>query len=163
MLTDRSPIAALIQFDTVLPTSDSSAAEDFSQPPPPSFVYGHLCRLVQLRGKMGDVLNNQAVKRKDKEYPVGMELSELQSHMTFFYQSLPPTLLFTMQNFKRFSKHDQAATFILLHVMFHSVITLLHRPALLRSFTPNVALPIASNVDLSRSVSASSSYRWTTN
>lgn len=102
---------------------------------------------------MGDVLNNQAVKRKDKEYPVGMELSELQSHMTFFYQSLPPTLLFTMQNFKRFSKHDQAATFILLHVMFHSVITLLHRPALLRSFTPNVALPIASNVDLSRSVS----------
>lgn len=101
---------------------------------------------------MGDVLNNQAVRRKDKEYPVGMELSELQSHMTFFYQSLPPTLLFTMQNFRRFSKHEQAPTFILLHVMFHSVITLLHRPALLRSFTPNVALPIASNIDLSRSV-----------
>lgn len=124
-----------------------------SQAPPASFVYGHLCRLVQLRGKMGDVLNNQAVKGKDKDQPAGMELSELQSHMTFFYQSLPPSLLFTMQNFRRFSKHEQAATFILLHVMFHSVITLLHRPALLRSFTPSVALPLSSNVDLSRSVS----------
>lgn len=102
---------------------------------------------------MGDVLNKQAVRRKDGAYPVELELSELQSHMTFFYQSLPPSLLFTMQNFRRFSKHEQASTFILLHVMFHSVITLLHQPALLRNFTPNVALPLASNVDLSRSVS----------
>lgn len=101
---------------------------------------------------MGDVLNN-LVKRKSSEYPVDMELSELQSQMTSFYQSLPPSLVFTIQNFRRFSNHEQASTFLLLHVMFHSVITTLHRPSLLRSFTPDVALPLASNVDLSRSVS----------
>ncbi|KAF8321342.1 hypothetical protein DL93DRAFT_2073204 [Clavulina sp. PMI_390] len=149
--TGRPLAIADNQFDTALPTSDVSVGADLDQPPPPSFVYGHLCRLVQLRGKLGDVLNNQAVKAKDPSEPAGMELSELQSHMTFFYQSLPPSLLFTMQNFKRFSRHEQAATFILLHVMFHSVITLLHRPGLLQGFTPSVDLPLASNVDLSRS------------
>lgn len=36
--------------------------------------------------------------------------------------------------------------------MFHSVITLLHRPSLLQNFTPDVTLPLAASIDLSRSV-----------
>ncbi|KAF8335379.1 fungal-specific transcription factor domain-containing protein [Cantharellus anzutake] len=138
------------QFDTALPSCDPSVGEHFTRAPPASFVFGNLCCLVQLRGKMGDILNN-LVKRKASEHPVDVELSELQSQMVNFYQSLPPSLVFTIQNFRRFSNDNQAATFLLMHLMFHSVIILLQRPALLRSFSPNVTLPIASNVDLSRS------------
>ena len=50
------------QFDTALPAV-TSANEDPTKPPSTSFVFGHLCRLVQLRGKLGDVLNNK-VKRQ---------------------------------------------------------------------------------------------------
>ncbi len=101
---------------------------------------------------MGDVLNN-LVNRKHPEYLLDMDLSELQSQMVNFYQSLPPSLVFNIRNFRRFSNHDQAATFLLMHLMFHSVIILLQRPALLRGSTPNLALPLGSNIDLSRSVS----------
>ena len=153
--TGRPIAIADNQFDTAVPSCDALSGEDLTHAPPRSFVYGHLCRLVQLRGKMGDVLNN-LVKRKPDQYPVDMELSELQSQMTSFYHALPPSLVFNIHNFRRFSTHNQAAVFLLLHVMFHSVITLLHRPSLLRSFTPDVALPLANNVDLSRSVSCPS-------
>ena len=72
--------------------------------------------------------------------------------MTMFYQSLPPSLIFNIQNFRRYSCHNQAAVFLLLHAMFHSVITLLHRPSLLQNFTPDVTLPLETSIDLSRSV-----------
>lgn len=78
--------------------------------------------------------------------------------MTTWYQSLAPSLAFTIQNFRRFAKYNQSSTFLLLHCMFHSVITLLHRPSLLQSFTPDVALPLANSIDVSRSVRRYSSY-----
>ncbi|KAG9082071.1 hypothetical protein FS749_007133, partial [Ceratobasidium sp. UAMH 11750] len=59
--TGRPIAIADDQFDTALPTLTCS--EDPSSPPSTSFVFGHLCRLVQLRGKLGDVLNNK-VKRQ---------------------------------------------------------------------------------------------------
>jgi hypothetical protein len=43
-------------------------------PPPPGYVFGHLCRLVQLRGRMGDLINN-TVKRKLNTSPVDLELT----------------------------------------------------------------------------------------
>jgi hypothetical protein len=161
-----------LQFDTALPGMSLLPHTDPTKPPPPSFVFGHLCRLVQLRGKLGDVLNN-IVKRKSQVHGGAVDpalsyvlslakdeltlirmnfLSDLQFQLTSFYQSLPPSLVFTIQNFRLYSTHNQAAIFLLLHVMFHSVITLLHRPALLQSFTPDVDLPLLTSVDLSRSV-----------
>lgn len=101
---------------------------------------------------MGDILND-LVNRNPPEYLMDMDLSELQSQMVNFYQSLPPSLVFNIRNFRRFSNHDQAATFLLMHLIFHSVIILLQRPGLLRGSTPNLALTLAGNVDLSRSVS----------
>ncbi|KAG9123135.1 hypothetical protein FRC07_000189 [Ceratobasidium sp. 392] len=106
----------------------------------------------RLRGKLGDVLNNK-VKRQGSPLDLDetFELSQLQHQMTSFYQSLPPSLVFNIQNFRRYSCHNQAAIFLLLHAMFHSVITLLHRPSLLQNFTPDVTLPLATSIDLSRS------------
>ncbi|KAG9102690.1 hypothetical protein FRC06_001437 [Ceratobasidium sp. 370] len=148
--TGRPIAIADDQFDTALPTLTSN--EDPSKPPSTSFVFGHLCSLVQLRGKLGDVLNNN-VKRQGSPLDLDetFELSQLQLQMTTFYQSLPPSLVFNIQNFRRYSCHNQAAVFLLLHAMFHSVITLLHRPSLLQNFTPDVTLPLATSIDLSRS------------
>lgn len=149
--TGRPIAIADEQFDTALPAV-TSAHEDPTKPPSTSFVFGHLCRLVQLRGKLGDVLNNK-VKRQGSPLDLDetFELSQLQHQMTTFYQSLPPSLVFNIQNFRRYSCHNQAAVFLLLHAMFHSVITLLHRPSLLQNFTPDVTLPLATSIDLSRS------------
>ncbi|KAG8745571.1 hypothetical protein FRC10_007749 [Ceratobasidium sp. 414] len=148
--TGRPIAIADDQFDTALPNLTSN--EDPSNPPSTSFVFGHLCSLVQLRGKLGDVLNNK-VKRQGSPLDLDetFELSQLQHQMTTFYQTLPPSLVFNIQNFRRYSCHNQAAVFLLLHAIFHSVITLLHRPSLLQNFTPDVTLPLATSIDLSRS------------
>ncbi|KDQ14517.1 hypothetical protein BOTBODRAFT_32649 [Botryobasidium botryosum FD-172 SS1] len=148
--TGRPIAIADDQFDTALPTVNFASDEDLSKPPPTSYVFGHLCRLVQIRGRLGDVLNNN-IKHRSTDVSVDLELSELQYQMTTFYRSLPPSLVFNIQNFRRFSNHSQAAIFLLLHVMFHSVITLLNRPSLLQNFTPDMALPFASSVELARS------------
>ncbi|QRV87544.1 ubiquinol-cytochrome C reductase complex 14kD subunit [Ceratobasidium sp. AG-Ba] len=148
--TGRPIAIADDQFDTALPAL-TSTSEDSSHPPPTSFVFGHLCRLVQLRGKLGDVLNNKVKRPGALDLDETFELSQLQHQMTTFYQSLPPSLVFNIQNFRRYSCHNQAAIFLLLHAMFHSVITLLHRPSLLQNFTPDVTLPLATSIDLSRS------------
>ncbi|CCO26563.1 putative transcriptional regulatory protein C530,05 [Rhizoctonia solani AG-1 IB] len=148
--TGRPIAIADDQFDTALPAV-SQENEDHTKPPSTSFVFGHLCRLVQLRGKLGDVLNNKVKRQGSLDLDETFELSQLQHQMTMFYQSLPPSLIFNIQNFRRYSCHNQAAVFLLLHAMFHSVITLLHRPSLLQNFTPDVTLPLATSIDLSRS------------
>ncbi|KAF8760221.1 Fungal specific transcription factor domain [Rhizoctonia solani] len=148
--TGRPIAIADEQFDTALPAV-SQENEDPTKPPSTSFVFGHLCRLVQLRGKLGDVLNNKVKRQGSLDLDETFELSQLQHQMTVFYQSLPPSLVFNIQNFRRYSCHNQAAVFLLLHAMFHSVITLLHRPSLLQNFTPDVTLPLATSIDLSRS------------
>ncbi|KAG8762808.1 hypothetical protein FRC11_007682 [Ceratobasidium sp. 423] len=148
--TGRPIAIADDQFDTALPAV-SQENEDPAKPPSTSFVFGHLCRLVQLRGKLGDVLNNKVKRQSSLDLNETFELSQLQHQMTAFYQSLPPSLVFNIQNFRRYSCHNQAAVFLLLHAMFHSVITLLHRPSLLQNFTPDVTLPLATSIDLSRS------------
>ncbi|KAG8982646.1 hypothetical protein FRB90_006656, partial [Tulasnella sp. 427] len=147
--TGRPIAIADDQFDTCLPLNPVDPHENITQPPPPSLVFGHLASLVQLRGKIGDVLNN--LVKKSNDMTLEMELTQLQYEMTTWYQTLPPSLVFNIHNFRRFSSHKQSPIFLLLHCMFHSVITLLHRPSLLQRFTPAVALPLANSVDMSRS------------
>ncbi|EJT96846.1 hypothetical protein DACRYDRAFT_112461 [Dacryopinax primogenitus] len=121
-----------------------------STPPPPGYVFGHLCRLVQLRGRMGDLINN-TVKRKLNTSPVDLELTSLQYEMMAFYASLPNDLQFNLANFKLYFQASQGALFLLLHVMFHSVLIVLHRPQLLEDFTPDVPRASMPSVELSRS------------
>ncbi|KAG8906055.1 hypothetical protein FRB99_007712 [Tulasnella sp. 403] len=147
--TGRPIAIADNQFDIALPFTPLDPNEDISQPPPPTLVFAHLASLVQLRGKMGDVLNN--LVKKNADTIVEMELSQLQYEMTAWYQNLTPSLVFSIHNFRRFSHHKQAPIFLLLHCMFHSVVALLHRPSLLQCFTPEVTMPLANSIDLSRS------------
>ena len=72
MLFSRSG-ADIPKFDTLLPFTPVDTHEDVSKPPPPSLVFGHLASLVQLRGKMGDVLNN--LVKKDANLTLEMELT----------------------------------------------------------------------------------------
>ncbi|KAG8928943.1 hypothetical protein FRC01_005150 [Tulasnella sp. 417] len=147
--TGRPIAIADDQFDVGLPLCPVDPHENITQPPPPSLVFGQLASLVQLRGKIGDVLNN--LVKKSNDMTLEMELTQLQYEMTTWYQNLPPSLVFNIHNFRRFSHHKQSPIFLLLHCMFHSVITLLHRPSLLQRFTPAVALPLANSIDMSRS------------
>jgi hypothetical protein len=74
--------------------------------------------------------------------------------MMAFYASLPNDLQFNLANFKLYFQASQGALFLLLHVMFHSVLIVLHRPQLLEDFTPDVPRASMPSVELSRSVSA---------
>ncbi|KAG8889435.1 hypothetical protein FRB98_004331 [Tulasnella sp. 332] len=147
--TGRPIAIADDQFDTILPLPPNDGREDLGTPPSPSLVFGHLASLVMLRGKMGDVLNS--LVKRNSDIVIELELNQLQYEMTTWYQSLPSTLVFNIHNFRRFSSHNQSSTFLLLHCMFHSVVTLLHRPSLLQRFTPDVTLPLVNSLDLSRS------------
>ncbi|KAG8996537.1 hypothetical protein FRB94_008208 [Tulasnella sp. JGI-2019a] len=147
--TGRPIAIADDQFDTILPLPPHDGREDIGTAPSPSLVFGHLASLVMLRGKMGDVLNS--LVKRNSDIVIELELNQLQYEMTTWYQSLPSTLVFNIHNFRRFSSHNQSSTFLLLHCMFHSVITLLHRPSLLQRFTPDVTLPLVNSLDLSRS------------
>ncbi|KAG8969247.1 hypothetical protein FRC03_003772 [Tulasnella sp. 419] len=147
--TGRPIAIADDQFDTALPVPFH--ADDVTKPPPISMVFGQLCGLVQLRGRLGDVLNNLVKRHSETSGSVELQLTQLQYEMTAWYQSLSPSLVFNIQNFRRFVAHQQSSIFLLLHCMFHSVITLLHRPSLLQSFTPEVAISLSNSIDVSRS------------
>ncbi|KAG8893767.1 hypothetical protein FRC00_010081, partial [Tulasnella sp. 408] len=71
--TGRPIAIADDQFDVGLPHSPVDPHENITQPPPPSLVFGQLASLVQLRGKIGDVLNN--LVKKSNDMTLEMELT----------------------------------------------------------------------------------------
>jgi hypothetical protein len=79
--------------------------------------------------------------------------SSVQQDLTRLYQALPVSLQFNVQSFAVAFRCNSSSSFLLLHLLFHSVITLLHRPSLLKEFTPTLSLPFESSLELSRSVS----------
>lgn len=99
-------------------------------------VFGHVIRILMLRGRMGELLN----RREREESPISAETTKRDLTRMWFelaqsYSDLPPNLHFNVQTFQKSAAHNQSPGFVYLHVLFQSTIGLLDRPALMKKFT----------------------------
>lgn len=102
--------------------------------PPP---FPALIRIVQLYGRITDLLNSiNDVHMVTEE--ILNRLSGMALELTNIYQRLSPNLHLNVQNFRYYSSINQSAVFLLLHLWFHTLIVLLHRPTLLIAFEEKV-------------------------
>lgn len=119
------------EIDTELPTlSEMSDMKD------ETVIFGHVVRILMLRGRMGELLN----RREREESPISAEegkrdLTRMWFELAQSYSDLPANLHFNVQTFQKSAAHDQSPGFVYLHVLFQSTIGLLDRPALIKKFT----------------------------
>ncbi|SNX87607.1 uncharacterized protein MEPE_06317 [Melanopsichium pennsylvanicum] len=103
-------------------------------------VFGHIVRILMLRGRMGELLN-----RRDKEEnsvsanTTKRDLTRMWFELAQSYSDLPANLHFNVQTFQKSAAHNQSPGFVYLHVLFQSTIGLLDRPALMKKFTVDSA------------------------
>ncbi|CED82451.1 Transcription factor domain, fungi [Phaffia rhodozyma] len=150
--TGRSATVSEAEIDIRSPTSaDCELVAGQLQGPAGSVTpwpWPELIAITRFRGRISDVLNSPkgALDRSSRE-----KLEVLQGDMISFYQAMDPVLHFSIHTFKHYRDLRQSPTFFLLHIMFHSVITVLHRPSLLQNFSQGEEVLLESNVEVSRS------------
>ncbi|SJX65408.1 uncharacterized protein SRS1_15679 [Sporisorium reilianum f. sp. reilianum] len=103
-------------------------------------VFGHVVRILLLRGRMGELLN----RREKEESSTSAETTKRDLTRMWFelaqsYSVLPANLHFNVQTFQKSAAHNQSPGFVYLHVLFQSTIGLLDRPALMKKFTAKSA------------------------
>ncbi len=103
-------------------------------------VFGHVIRILMLRGRMGELLN----RREKEESSISGETTKRDLTRMWFelaqsYSDLPANLHFNVQTFQKSAALNQSAGFVYLHVLFQSTIGLLDRPALMKKFTGDSA------------------------
>ena len=123
------------EIDIELPKlSESSDMKD------ETVVFGHVVRILMLRGRMGELLN----RRERDESPISADTTKRDLTRMWFelaqsYSDLPANLHFNVQTFQKSAAHNQSPGFVYLHVLFQSTIGLLDRPALMKKFTGDSA------------------------
>lgn len=116
-----------------------------SMHPPP---FPALIRIVKLYGRITDLLNSiNDVDMVTEE--ILSRLSGMESELTNIYQRLSPNLHLNAANFQYYSSINQSAVFLLLHLWFHTLIVLLHRPTLLIAFEERVQALLPNTRELS--------------
>lgn len=109
--------------------------------------FPYLCRLFMLLGKVSNYLNTYANRNGNK--PVSFKESsvspsslspeswdmmeafaQFQQQVSDFYSTLPPDLLFDVQNFQAFSKLKYSQVFLLLHVWNQALVLAVHHPTI---------------------------------
>lgn len=126
---------------------DFPKEETSSAFPPP---FPALIRIVHLYGRITDLLNSINDKHKIVEDTFA-RLSEMEAELTGIYQRLSPNLHFNVTNFRQYSSTNQGSVFLLLHIWFHALIVLLHRPTLLIAFEGRVQELFLNSRELSMS------------
>lgn len=99
-------------------------------------VFGHVVRILMLRGRMGELLNRR--ERDDSSISAETtkrDLTRMWFELAQSYSDLPANLHFNVQTFQKSATHNQSPGFVYLHVLFQSTIGLLDRPALMKKFT----------------------------
>uniref|UniRef100_V5GRX5 Zn(2)-C6 fungal-type domain-containing protein n=1 Tax=Kalmanozyma brasiliensis (strain GHG001) TaxID=1365824 RepID=V5GRX5_KALBG len=123
------------EIDTELPKLGAS-----SDMKDETVVFGHVVRILMLRGRMGELLN----RREKEESQISAETTKRDLTRMWFelaqsYSELPSNLHFNVQTFQQSAAHHQSPGFVYLHVLFQSTIGLLDRPALMKKFTADSA------------------------
>ncbi|CAK7219386.1 hypothetical protein SBRCBS47491_003826 [Sporothrix bragantina] len=92
-----------------------------------------LVQIIHLYGQVSDVLNNiHSADDLNKEKM--QKLGQMENDLTQLYQRQDPRLNFNAANFQAYVRAGQGTTFILLHFWFHTLIIILHQPAILVPF-----------------------------
>lgn len=113
--------------------------------PPP---FPALIKIVQLYGRITDLLNSINDVNMVTGEILG-RLSGMESELTNIYQRLSPNLHLNAINFQHYRMTNQSAVFLLLHLWFHTLIVLLHRPTLLIAFEERVQALLPNTRELS--------------
>ncbi|CAK7230369.1 hypothetical protein SCUCBS95973_007549 [Sporothrix curviconia] len=92
-----------------------------------------LVQIIHLYGQVSDVLNN-IHSADDLTQEKMQRLGRMENDLTQLYQRLDPRLNFNAANFQAYVRAGQGTTFILLHFWFHTLIIILHQPAILVPF-----------------------------
>ncbi|KAF2768556.1 hypothetical protein EJ03DRAFT_343900 [Teratosphaeria nubilosa] len=92
-----------------------------------------LIRIVHLYGRVADLLNS-ITSPSDITTQTPKKLATMEKQVTSFYQNLSSRLHFDAINFQHYMKAGEGTNFVLLHFWFHTLIVLLHRPTLLKTF-----------------------------
>ena len=92
-----------------------------------------LVQIIHLYGQVSDVLNNIR-SADDLTHEKMQRLGRMESDLTQLYQKQDPRLNFNAANFQAYVRAGQGTTFILLHFWFHTLIIILHQPAILVPF-----------------------------
>ncbi|KAL7410411.1 fungal-specific transcription factor domain-containing protein [Mrakia frigida] len=146
----RKATIAENEIDVALPTIEdcdllNPPAEGAPRAPHP---WPALIYITRHRGLISDSLNAPGGNTDLKSR---VRVERLQSNMIAFYSSMDPVLHFSVQSFKLYRDQNLSPCFLLLHLLFHSVITVLHRPSLLQNFSHGGQVLVEPNVEVSRS------------
>lgn len=109
-----------------------------------------LIRIVHLYGRVADLLNT-IKEPSDITTDIPKRLASMESQVTSFYQGLSPRLHFDAFNFQHYVKAGEGTNFVLLHFWFHTLIVLLHRPTLLKTFEGRTLQLFPNSLQLSMS------------
>ncbi|TLD23753.1 hypothetical protein PspLS_06551 [Pyricularia sp. CBS 133598] len=113
--------------DFEIPLPEPSLISDKGWPAPfPDFI-----RIVHLYGRVSDVLNNVRSPKELAGESIQDNLSSLVQELTLLHQKLDTRLHFNAVNFQEYTRAGQGTTFILLHLWFHTLIIILHQPAVI--------------------------------
>ena len=115
-------------IDISFPASGDTDAKTGWPAPFPALI-----RIVHLYGRVADLLNS-IKEPSDITNETPKRLANMESQVTSFYQALSPHLHFNAVNFQHYVKAGEGTNFVLLHFWFHTLIVLLHRPTLFKTF-----------------------------
>jgi len=118
-------------FDCELPPLGDEPSSD-------GFVFGHIVRTLLKRGRIGELLNRRTDDLSLEER--GRKLRTMWLDLAEYYDSLPPTLHFGVNTFRKLAAANQGAAFVYLHVLLQSTMSLLNRPSLLRRFDKDFSI-----------------------
>ncbi|UZJ52768.1 hypothetical protein CBS101457_002088 [Exobasidium rhododendri] len=108
------------------------------------FVFGHIVRTLVKRGRIGELLNRKSDSSSLEER--GRKLQTMWLDLAEYYDSLPSTLHFGVNTFRKLAAANQGAAFVYLHVLLQSTMSLLNRPSLLRRFDKDFTISAPSKL-----------------
>ncbi|KAL0071054.1 hypothetical protein AAF712_001612 [Marasmius tenuissimus] len=129
---DSVEVSALDEMDLAGRTPSSNPATPQVLSP-----YVQIVKLFVLAGHIANCMNNNnPTTLMRSERPVGGEtLESLHHRLVEFVAQLPPSLTWSVDNFRAQAAHHRGGSFLFLHLWANAILALLHHPELGRDHT----------------------------
>ncbi|KAK2763561.1 C6 transcription factor [Colletotrichum kahawae] len=136
LLTGRPPTLKRLEVEVPIPTTDDMKAAqlDFQeQVSMKNKIFPEIARFMLLYSEAVELLNQTRSEENTEAFTSSNEssqrskLEKVRDQIMNLYQSLPPDLAFTIDNYKAASVCKQAGQFLMLHVYFYTFTILLSR------------------------------------
>ncbi|RUS22560.1 fungal-specific transcription factor domain-containing protein [Endogone sp. FLAS-F59071] len=137
---DRPVVTEMLNAGAVSedPTSSILVSQRASMGP-----FAYLIRIIAILGRVSHYVNRAKPRSAPLPIHPNSEFALLDQALTGWLLSLPSTLRYNPENVRSNTSHPSGGTFFLMHVVYHTVIVLLHRPnfAIRDLSEPDMALP----------------------